>query len=582
MSFCSFAKDGDENSFVTVESKFITKYLPEADGFAVKVYLYGLYLCKNANADFGIASMAEVLKTTEENIVSAFTFWEDYDLVDIISRSPFAVQYLPVKAAAGKPKKAHYEQYADFNKELQRQMQKVGKFVSANDYVKYMRFLEESAMQPQALSLIAEYCINKQGENVSHAYIFNKAKKLLREGVSTYEQVEKELSGYNASEGYLTAIFATLSGSGYGAYAKAPTENDYSAYRKWTQTLGFEQNAILTAAKHLKRGTMNSLEMLLEELYEKGKLDAKEIEGYLTEREALVSLTFRIARKLGVKVSNPAAYVDEYVEKWFTYGYEDGSLLDIALFCLKTDRGSFDGMHAIVEKLFSLGVVSTEDVKTFLKQKNEELKLLSKIAEICGTIRKNATNLSLIRTWREWNFSDEMVLEAAKRSASSANPIPYMNKILSDWKFAGVFSVKDIPENVGEKPAFTAKTGYVNPSVEQANAKADRERYYAQIREREQSRVDALLSTANKNAAFNEVSTAISQMELDIAKAEVRAPEKVDELQAKRKELIKERARILQKLGILESDLSVRYTCPKCKDSGYLKNGKPCSCYPHK
>ena len=327
---------------------------------------------------------------------------------------------------------------------------------------------------------------------------------------------------------------------------------------------------------------MNSLEMLLEELYEKGKLDAKEIEGYLTEREMLVSLTFRIARKLGVKVSNPAAYVDEYVEKWFTYGYEDGSLLDIALFCLKTDRGSFDDMHAIVEKLFSLGVVSTEHVKTFLKQKNEELKLLSKIAEICGTIRKNATNLSLIRTWREWNFSDEMVLEAAKRSASSANPIPYMNKILSDWKFAGVFSVKDIPENVGEKPAFTAKTGYVNPSVEQANAKADRERYYAQIREREQSRVDALLFTANKNAAFNEVSTAISQMELDIAKAEVRAPEKVDELQAKRKELIKERACILQKLGILESDLSVRYTCPKCKDSGYLKNGKPCSCYPHK
>ncbi len=582
MSFCSFAKDGDENSFVTVESKFITKYLPEADGFAVKVYLYGLYLCKNANADFGIASMAEVLKTTEENIVSAFAFWEDYDLVEIISRSPFAVQYLPVKAAAGKPKKAHYEQYADFNKELQRQMQKVGKFVSANDYVKYMRFLEESAMQPQALSLIAEYCINKQGENVSHAYIFNKAKKLLREGVSTYEQVEKELSGYNASEGHLTAIFAVLSGSGYGSYAKAPTENDYSAYRKWTQTLGFEQNAILTAAKHLKRGTMNSLEMLLEELYEKGKLDAKEIEGYLTEREALVSLTFRIARKLGVKVSNPAAYVDEYVEKWFTYGYEDSSLLDIALFCLKTDRGSFDGMHAIVEKLFSLGVVSTEHVKAFLKQKNEELKLLSKIAEICGTIRKNATNLSLIRTWREWNFSDEMVLEAAKRSASSANPIPYMNKILSDWKFAGVFAVKDIPENVGEKPAFTAKTGYVNPSVEQANAKADRERYYAQIREKEQSRVDALLATANKNAAFKDVSIALSQMELDIAKAEVRSPEKVDGLQAKRKDLLKERARILQTLGIAESDLKVNYTCPICKDSGFLKNGKPCSCYPHK
>ena len=39
MAFCSFSKDCDGNSFVTVENKFITKYLPEADGFAVKVYL---------------------------------------------------------------------------------------------------------------------------------------------------------------------------------------------------------------------------------------------------------------------------------------------------------------------------------------------------------------------------------------------------------------------------------------------------------------------------------------------------------------------------------------------------------------
>ena len=62
MSFCSFSKDGDANSYVTVENKFITKYLPEVDGFAVKVYLYGLYLCKNADSDFGLKSMAEVLK----------------------------------------------------------------------------------------------------------------------------------------------------------------------------------------------------------------------------------------------------------------------------------------------------------------------------------------------------------------------------------------------------------------------------------------------------------------------------------------------------------------------------------------
>ena len=119
MAFCSFSKDND-NAYTIVENKFITKYLPEADGFAVKVYLYGLFLCENNDADFSVRSMAEVLKTTEEKIREVFAFWQDYDLVEILAQDPFTVQYLPVRSAIGKPKKVRYEQYADFNKELQR------------------------------------------------------------------------------------------------------------------------------------------------------------------------------------------------------------------------------------------------------------------------------------------------------------------------------------------------------------------------------------------------------------------------------------------------------------------------------
>ena len=133
MAFCTFSKDFD-TGYTVVENKFITKYLPEADGFAVQVYLSGLLLCQKNDVEFSIRSMAEVLRTTEEAIQHAYAFWEDYDLVEILSREPFTVQYLPVRSTTGKPKKTHYEQYADFNKELQRKMQKVGKFVSANDY----------------------------------------------------------------------------------------------------------------------------------------------------------------------------------------------------------------------------------------------------------------------------------------------------------------------------------------------------------------------------------------------------------------------------------------------------------------
>ena len=575
MAFCSFSKDCDGNSYVTVENKFITKYLPEADGFAVKVYLYGLYLCKNGSGDFGLKAMAEVLKSSEEKIEEAFAFWEEYDLVQIVSKVPFAVQYLPVKATVGKPKKVRYEQYADFNKELQRKMQRIGKFVSAGDYLKYMRFLDENPMQPQALLLIAEYCINKQGETVSPAYIFNKAKKLLREGLSTYEQVERELSNYHENESEIAAILTAL-----GGYKRAPEQAAYSLYRKWTETLKFEKESVLSAAKSLKRGNMNTLDMTLEELYEKSIKNADEIGRYLTNRETLANLTFRIARKLGVKVSNPAAYVEEYVEKWQALGFEDSALLDVALYCLKTERGSFDAMHSLLEKLAKCGVVEKESVKAYIKEQNDTLKLFAKIQEICGTIRKSSANFAYLTNWREWGFGEAMVLEAAKRSATSASPLSYMNKILSQWKQEEIFDVKKIPAPLGgSEKAGLARGGFVNPSVEAANAKSDRERFYALRREKAQASADKFLEKANGNARFKELAGELSKMELNLAKAEVFKPETLPALQAKKRELIEERKQILSKMNISEEDLTPKFVCLKCLDTGFLKNGAACDCY---
>jgi hypothetical protein len=485
------------------------------------------------------------------------------------------VQYLPVKATVGRPKKVRYEQYTDFNKELQRKMQRVGKFVGAGEYLKYMRFMEEHPIQPQALLLIAEYCINKQGENIAPAYIFNKAKKLLQDGNETYEQVERALSGYNSNESVLVTILSYL-----GGYRKTPDELDFSLYRKWTETLGFSKESVIEAAKRLKRGSMNTLESTLEDLYERGVKEPQEIGALLDERETLASLTFRIAKKLGVKVSNPAAYIDEYVEKWVAYGFDDISLLDIALFCLKTDRGNFDSMNAAVEKLYKNGVVTKDGVKALLKEKNDDLKLFSKMQEQCGSIRRNATNVAMLATWRSWGFGEEMILQAASRSCMSANPIPYMNKILSDWKQSNVFKTADIPENGATMYASNTKSsGFVSEAVKAANAKSDRERYYALLREKAQATADKFLRAANKNARFKELTSALSKMEIDLAKADVFNPEKLPALQKEKRALLQERKDLLSALGIRESDLQPNYACKKCLDTGFLKSGVACDCY---
>jgi hypothetical protein len=161
-----------------------------------------------------------------------------------------------------------------------------------------------------------------------------------------------------------------------------------------------------------------------------------------------------------------------------------------------------------------------------------------------------------------------------------------MNKILSDWKQAGVYELKDIPshETKGAGTGSTAKTptyngGYTNPSIEAADAKAARDRHYALRRQKAQSVLDKTMKKANENARFKEITAELATLEIDIAKAEVRAPEKLPALEEKKAALLQERKALLAQMGISEKELSLQYECAKCKDTGFLPNGLACSCY---
>ena len=575
MAFCTFSKEFSDSAFTFVENRFIQKYLPEANDFAVKVYLYGLYLCQSSPEEFSARSLAEILGTDEENIVNAFEYWQDYDLVQILCKAPLTVQYLPVRSATGKPHKVRYDKYADFNKEMQKKMQKVGKHIDYRDSVKYMQFLEENDIQPMAFLLITEYCIAKDGEAITPHHVFNKAKKFIRDGIKTYEQVETALGNYDENEKYIEELFTLL------GINRRIDESDYTLYSSWLRK-GFEKGGIRSAAKYLKKGKMSTLQLVIEELAEKEKFSAKDVTDYLTERDALSNLTFRIGRKLGVKIANPATYVDEYIEKWMAHGFEENALLDVALYCLKCGRGDFPSMHEQVEKLFSDGLVDTASVKDFLQARSFDLKLLTKIGEYCAGIKPTANNLALLHTWREWGFSDAMILEAAKRSANSTAPVPYMNRILSEWKRAEYRTVDDLAKD--EKPATATPSqngvpSYIAQNIEAANAKAQREKYYADKREKAQSVADRYALKANSNPRFGIVEKALSKLNMELAKAEIFTPDQLPALQKQQADFHVERAQILAALGIEEWQLSPQYECKKCSDSGFTSSGKACDCY---
>ena len=175
-----------------------------------------------------------------------------------------------------------------------------------------------------------------------------------------------------------------------------------------------------------------------------------------------------------------------------------------------------------------------------------------------------------------------MILEAANRSAGSSKPIPYINKILSDWKRMEIYSVNAIPESkttgAGTSSSSTTRT-FVNPMVEAVNAKADRERYYSTLREKAQSRADKFIAMANKNERYKTIATALSKMEIALAKAEVFEPSKLPALTEEKASLLQERRALLQTLGIEEWQLQTQYACTQCSDTGFLPSGVACNCY---
>ncbi len=566
MSFSAFSKDFTANMYTSVENRFITKYLPQADGDAVRAYLYGLYLCQ-CKDEFDAESAAKLLHIPMKRFVEIFGFWEECDLVHVLSREPLFVEYLPVNSAVGKPKTIKPEKYAEFNRELYKLLQKAGKEFRPFEMQKILEFLEKEPMEQQAFLLVAEYCLKKDGEKLSFSHVINKAQKLCRESKYTYEQVEADLADFNVHERELARIFALL-----GIYRK-PQESDYDYLEKWLAH-GMETEAVYAAAEFMKKGTLPSLDVLVGELCEHRATDGEHAREYLARRELLAGIVFKVARKLGVKVQNPRPFADEYAEKWTERGYEEEGLVLLAGLGLKLGYG-FPELDALIETLYRSGVVDGESVKAYCEGQDRLLRLLQRIQSACGVVKKTQSALSMISVWRnEWNFSEEMILEAAKRSANASAPLPYMNKLLSEWKRVGAVAVNEIPE----RPAEERRSEYRNEAAVAADLRSERERFYAARRRAAEERAENARAAAERDEGFKEADAACRKDEIALAKAEVFSPAEAAAVAKRLDEARAKRAQALARLGLSNADFVPKFFCPKCSDTGFLPDGRMCDC----
>ncbi len=449
MAFCSFSKEYNSTAFTSVENVFLYAYMPEAGEQALKVYLYGLFLCQKGE-DYTLSDAANALKLSEKDMIDCFRYWEEFGLVEIISDSPFIVNYLPIGLSGAKPRKINVEKYTEFNHSIQKIVS--GRMISTNEYSEYFRLIEDYRVDQAAMLMIAQYCVDIKGDSIGCKYISAVVKDFASRGITTPEKVEKELENYIIRSNEITQILNALS------QKRRPEIEDVKLFAKWTGELGFEPEAILHAAKTVKRGSIQKLDALMHELYASKKFSTKEITEFAKSKKYLIELAIKINKALSVymEVIDPA--VDNYTSKWVSEGFTEDALLLVANYCFKRGRRSLDGMDTALKSLREKGIIDLESIVAYFKQISKDDEFLKKLLENAGQPRRpNDWDRQNLRRWRDWGFTDELIEEAALLSAGKSGPIVYMNSVLSNWKNKNLFSIEDVKSN--NTPQITQKSG---------------------------------------------------------------------------------------------------------------------------
>ena len=425
-----------ENEKLRIDNAFVTDFMPFAPENYVKVYLYGLKLaCFGGVGDIE-TEIAGKLNLEPGLVSEAFSYWANEGLVNILSTSPVAVEYLAVNKGTLALRKFSKTKYKDFNDQLHAMLP--SRNILPNEYNEYYSIMEAMHIEPEAMLAIIAYCIRLKGQDVGYPYILAVARNLARQGCLTYDRVNEQLSEFDLYDKDVAAVLHSLGSK------KAPAIEDKRMFAKWTKTLGFPTETVVQVAKSVKRGGMDRLDALLVKYYENHLFSMAEIDEFNRNRDRLYSLTKEINKRIGVYYEQLDFIIETYVTRWLSYGFTDETLLTIAEYCFRCNIRTLEGYNATVEKFYKQGLITADDIGEFLGEAVRRDADIREALEKAGVTRPvPSRDRDSYRTWTySWKMDRDVVLYAASLAAGNASPVSYMNAILGGWHNAGVTSLE--------------------------------------------------------------------------------------------------------------------------------------------
>ncbi len=448
MSFCKFSTEIIANSKVDIDNIFFEEFLPYAPEECVKVYLYGLYLAKNnLEMDNTFEKFAKKLNMNELDLESAFRYWEEQGLVQVLSTYPIQVLYKPLKDIISGTRLFKSDKFESFNMQAQ-ELFRGKREITKTEYGEYYDFLERTHMEQGALLMIMNYCIESKQKAVGYNYILTVAKSWAKDGILTVKDVEEKLCQISGTFAKLETILAAL-----GIKRNSFIE-EREMYQKWTDGMGFDDSTILFVAKSMKKkGGCEKLNGLLEKYFMLGLMSEVEIKSFVENKDKLFDLAKQINKNLGLYYESLDSEVETYISPWLNLGFEEEALKELSVYAFKSSIRSLENFNSLVQKLYKLGILTLQSLHEYLNSVVSNDEQIKKVLTLLGLTRRvNSFDRESFKVWtNEWNLSQDIIEYAASISEGKLSPFPYLARLLASWHEQGVKTV-DQAKKLSPKP----------------------------------------------------------------------------------------------------------------------------------
>lgn len=425
-----------------VPNAFVCEYMPAAPEGHVKVYLYGLMYAHAGLPDGEelLDDAAQALGMSRAEVEHAMRYWERCRLVERVQDTPPRYRFLSVQQALSQRQLAPTDEaYEAFAQSLYAAFGDRRK-IHGSDTAYAYEWVEQLKLPAEVVLMLIQHMISTRGVNFS----FKSAEKL------AVELSEKKIVTIEAAEAVFSRSEAAMRGAKkvlnhLGMY-REPTMDEIDLYLKWTGEWGFEPKAILEACKETTKSsspTFAYLDRILQGIHERsgGKATSeRRVKKTLAEEKDEAGRIRELLKALGISMPVLDEGVRSAYRAMAQLGGHDVAMLAARKVALSRESHTLDNVMRLLEAWNDKGLHTTQAVEEYLKELEAVDGRIKELMRRMG--RKGGcsqANRALMRKWlNEWRVPDELMNLAAEYAADAERPLPYMDKLLSSWRDAGV------------------------------------------------------------------------------------------------------------------------------------------------